>query len=445
MLRVPRSGGVARVASYPNIDSVVWTGADSVPALDRVLAFDAEAGSISAVVSARNAPLWIDLRVGRVVRPVVKQPLRNVVSVDGESIFAIGSDGVIVRFTPTGNWPFKAPVPPRAVFPQSNGSLLILAGRGAGARIWRMRPPDDQITDSVMLADAASGASAPLGDRVYFRTGPRTLVGIHARTLQRGNSITFDHAVTNIVATPSGDRFYVAADSANELGIVARFQDRVVGKVTMPGRVRDLRVDPFGRYILARAATGDSVWIVSVGADRVIGTIHTAWRGDLPFVAPDGAVALQSGNDVAFVDPQTMREVNRASGGAADFWYPFVWSGFRPRSAGLDAPASFSSDSDTVAVMPPTTVDSAKPSTPTPVDTLKNGFTVSFAALLDESKAREQAAQISVDGQTARVVTTVTDGIAIYRVVLGPYASRDEAERIGRASGKSYVVYAGSP
>jgi hypothetical protein len=445
MLRVPRSGGVARVTSYPNIDSVVWTGTDSVPALDRILAFDAEAGSISAVISARNAPLWIDLRVGKVVRPVVKQPLRNVVSVDGESIFAIGSDGVIVRFTPTGNWPFKAPVPPRAIFPQVNGSLLILAGRSAGARIWRMRPPDDQITDSVMLANATNGASAPLGDRVYFLTGPRTLVGIHARTLQRGTPITFDRAVTNLVATPSGDRFYVTSDSSNELGIVARFQDRVVGQVTLPGRARDLRVDPFGRYILARAAKGDSVWIVSVGTDRVIGTIHTPWRGDLPLVAPDGAVVLQTGNDVAFVDPQSMREVNRAVGGAADFWYPFVWGGFRPRSAALDTPAAFSSDSDSVAVIAPVVADSAKTSTSTPVDTLKNGFTVSFAALLDEAKAREQAAQISVDGQTARVVTTVTDGTAVYRVVLGPFPTRDDAERVGRASAKAYVVYAGSP
>lgn len=444
MLRVPRSGGVARVTSYPNIDSVVWTGTDSVPALDRVLAFDAEAGAIAAA-NRRNAPLWIDLRVGRVTVPVVKAPVRNLISVDGEAIFAIGSDGAIVRFTPTGNWTHKAPLPPRAIFPQSNGSVLILAGRAANARIWRMRPPENRFTDSVMLADATNGVSAPLGDRVYFLTGPKTLVGIHARTLQQGNPITLDRAVASLVATPSGDRFYATSDSGNSLGIVARFSDRVAGRVTLPGRPRELRVDPFGRYILARAATGDSVWIVSVGADRVIGTIQTTWRSDLPFVAPDGAVAMQSGDDVAFVDPESMREVRRAAGGASDFWYAFVWGGFRPRSASLDTPASFAADSDTVAIIPPTVVDSTQPQTAAPVDTVKSGFTVSFAALLDETRAREQAAQITVEGQTARVVTTVTDGTAVYRVVLGPFPTREEADRIGRASAKAYVVYAGSP
>jgi cell division protein FtsN len=33
----------------------------------------------------------------------------------------------------------------------------------------------------------------------------------------------------------------------------------------------------------------------------------------------------------------------------------------------------------------------------------------------------------------------------VYRVVLGPYATRDEAERVGRASGLSYYVMVASP
>jgi cell division protein FtsN len=50
-----------------------------------------------------------------------------------------------------------------------------------------------------------------------------------------------------------------------------------------------------------------------------------------------------------------------------------------------------------------------------------------------------------VNGQTARVVTSLTNGMAIYRVVLGPYPTRDEADRVGRGSGQSYYVYAGTP
>ena len=48
-------------------------------------------------------------------------------------------------------------------------------------------------------------------------------------------------------------------------------------------------------------------------------------------------------------------------------------------------------------------------------------------------------------GATPRLVTTTRDGVTIYRVVIGPFTTRDEAERIARTSGKSYWVYEGAP
>jgi cell division protein FtsN len=70
---------------------------------------------------------------------------------------------------------------------------------------------------------------------------------------------------------------------------------------------------------------------------------------------------------------------------------------------------------------------------------------VSFAAILDEQRARAAAAGITVEGQTARVVTSQANGTTIYRIILGPYATREQAERIGRESGKSYWVFQGAP
>jgi hypothetical protein len=163
----------------------------------------------------------------------------------------------------------------------------------------------------------------------------------------------------------------------------------------------------------------------------------------LPFVAPDGVVATIVGPDIAFIDPVAMKETRHVADGASDFWYPFVWLGFHPRNSALDQPASFAHDSDTAIVSSP------KPLPPPParvvVDSAKIGFTVSFAVLLDAAKAQAQASKIVVDGNTARVVTGVTDGTAVYRVVLGPYPTRDQAERVGRSSGQNYYIYAGTP
>ena len=114
--------------------------------------------------------------------------------------------------------------------------------------------------------------------------------------------------------------------------------------------------------------------------------------------------------------------------------------------AALDQPAKFPTDSDTTVAPPVTSPAETTAAHPSPVvDSAISGFSVSFAALLDEAKAREQASRIVVQGQTARVVTSVTSGTAIYRVVLGPYRTRAEADQVGRASGLSYVVYPGTP
>lgn len=450
MLRVPRSGGAPRVTAFPNIDSTVWRGTEKVPALDRVLAFDAEEGLVAAV-DGRGLPLWIDLRTGTVTSTGRGKP-HGLISVDGSTIYGIGADGAVARFTPPGNWTYKPAQPASAVFPQTSGQVLILTGRGAATRLHRMHPPETKLLDSLDLPDVAMGTGAPLGDRIYFVGQRRTLTGIRARTLGKGSPITLDHGVADMATTPSGDRFYVITDSSSDFSVVDPFQDRVTATLRLPGRPRALRVDPFGRYVLVQAASGDSVWVVSIGTDKVIGTVRSAWRGDLPFVAPDGSIAVIQGTDVAFVDATSLRALRRAKDGASDFWYAFTWSGLRTRPPTVDTLSEIPNDSDTAThiAQPPrpqsdTTPRASATSPSPPRDSARVGFTVSFAVLLNEAKARELAGKINVDGKPARVVTGVNDGTAVYRVVLGPYMAREEAERVGRASGQTYYVYAGTP
>jgi cell division septation protein DedD len=450
LLRVPRAGGVARVTSYPNIDSTAWTGTDAAPPLDRILAFDPDAGLIAAV-DTRGLPVWLDLRVGSVTLPHLRGGLHGITSIDGSTIFAVGDDGAVLRFTPAGSWLFKPPAPAHSVFPLSGGNLLIVGGSRGNERLWRVRPPATKILDSLTLPETApgAGAAAPFADRVYLATSNRTLLGLRARRLSSTRSIELDHTIADIVATPSGDRFYVITDSSNRVNIVDQYQDRLSGTIDLAGRPRDLRVDPFGRFLLVRAAKGDDVWVVSVGTNQVVGTIHSVWRGDVPFVAPDGAIAASDGRDVTFLDRSTFQPTQRAVGGASDFWYAFLWNGLRARAVTLDKPVEFPTDSP--ATLPPPrpvvreTVVAPAPAPQHAADSTKIGFTVSFAAVLNETVAREQAAKIVVDGHQARIVTGTTSGMTVYRVVLGPYQTREEAERVGRASGLSYVVIVGSP
>jgi cell division protein FtsN len=73
------------------------------------------------------------------------------------------------------------------------------------------------------------------------------------------------------------------------------------------------------------------------------------------------------------------------------------------------------------------------------------GWIVSFAAYVSEPPARTRAAAITVEGQRARVVTGQTNGTTVYRVILGPYPTKADAERVGRESHESFWVYEGNP
>ena len=90
-------------------------------------------------------------------------------------------------------------------------------------------------------------------------------------TTSRRNSVSG----SAIVATPSGDRAYVTTDSVPVVFVIDPYQNRVLARADLPGRARDLRIDPFGRYLFIRAATGDSVWVMSVGTNRVVETVRS--------------------------------------------------------------------------------------------------------------------------------------------------------------------------
>ena len=443
VLRAPKTGGAPRVFGYPRVDSLVWASTDPAPTPAEVLAFDDNNGSL-AYTDTRGRPVLLELRLGTIAVASAKK-LTGLASADGASIYGMTDKGDVVRITPTGEWTYKPPQPANAVFPQPDGALLISVGAGAKRKLLKIIPPESRIRDSVAFPVASRTARSQISDRLYLAVDSG-LVVLRTRTMDWAPPIKLDEPIAVMAATPSGDRVFVLTQSRNAISVVDRYRERVTAKVELPGKADDLRVDPFGRYLLARATAGDSIWVVAIGTQRLIGSVRGAWRNDLPFVGSDGAVAVASGNDVVFYDGETLKAKSRVRGAANEFWYPLVWDGFRPRSASLDEPVRFDTavvgKTDSAVADSAVTVDTATTVTDTAA---AQGFIVSFAAFLAEDRAKELAARIRVGGENARVVARQRGDATIYRVVLGPFLTREEADRAGKESGQSYWVFEGLP
>ena len=468
LIRLPRKGGTVRAYLYPRLDSAVWTG--HTTSVDRVLGFDPEGGAL-AIIDAKGEPARVDLRLGESAIST-RSKLTSLTAPYGTDIYGVDDAGTVVRLTRSEDWKFTPPYPARAVFPQSDGSIVIDAQHGNDAVLWLMHPPDTRLRDTVTLPITMRSVHAQVGDRVYVATDT-ALVGVRGRDLSEVPAIRVRGHIVALAPTPSGDRIYVATSGDSSLAVVDRYTDKVATTIQLPGEISDLRMDGLGRYVIVRPARGDSAWVIAVATNHVVGSVRTKWTEDLPATAPDGAIALNSGRDVIFVDGETLQAVRTIAGGASDFWYFTFWNGFRPRAAGMDQPVSFAtadtaaSDSaqlapdstqaaktDTASVPRPAPPVAAAPQparpqptlpAPAPTASAAGPFTVSFAALLNEAKAHALADSISVSGTRARVVPSQRAGTTIYRVVLGPYPNRAAAEQIGRDSKRSYWVFPGQP
>jgi hypothetical protein len=208
VLRAPRDGGKVRAYVYPRLDSLIWSSASATPALSRILAFDQEAGSL-AYIGRDGLPGRLELRSGD-AGPAVKVRFASLSSSDGWAIFGVAANGdSVMRLTPSGSWSFSPKEQVEAAIPQRDGSLVLVTDGRGGTRVLRLRPPEEQITESVTLPHLARVEPTQVGDRIYFRVDSG-LIGVRTRDLTRVPAVAFSAPIRDLVPTPSADRIFVA-------------------------------------------------------------------------------------------------------------------------------------------------------------------------------------------------------------------------------------------
>ncbi|HEX5964188.1 MAG TPA: SPOR domain-containing protein [Gemmatimonadales bacterium] len=417
VLRIPREGGVARLYRVPALDSAAWKPADKLPPVERPLGADPEQG-LAFVLDRKNNVVALDLDTRR-VRTYLENIRYATLGPDG-ALYAVDTASSVVQLVR------RTPVRFRS---KLQGKPTQLHGTMEGALVARLggdRPAleylgSDQAPTSIPLPQGQVAASF-LGDLVAVAADTAVvLYAAQRRTEPRTIPISGDARA--VIFSPSGHRIYVARAAAPLL-VLDRFDGTQLREVELPGPARDLRGDIYGRWLLVRPEQGDSLWVIDVGTGKYTGAVAARWTDDLPVVAPPNTLLLRRGPDLVALDLSApgFTEVGRIPGGASDFWLPIAWQ------PAQDTELPFAADSAALAAAD---TGPARPNVYLQVSSSQN-----------PAWANELSAKLGAAGLPASVLSPRRAG-ELYRVVLGPYATREQAEATGRKIGMpSFVVTA---
>ncbi len=221
-----------------------------------------------------------------------------------------------------------------------------------------------------------------------------------------------------IVFSASGHQIFVTT-SGGLLIWFDRFTGARLGSAPV-GQVGQMRVGRLGRYLFIQQSGVDSVHVFDIHQDRLVSKLGTRWTNSIPSVAPNGTVLVRDENDILALDPNTFAETGRVSGGAADLWAVAAWTPVQPVS-----------QRQAVEAVDEEYLDGDGP------------LYVQVSSSQNEAWAQELATGLSRAGLAASVLSP-EDKEQLYRVVLGPFSTRDEAESAGRTLGRPYWIFSPS-
>jgi hypothetical protein len=211
----------------------------------------------------------------------------------------------------------------------------------------------------------------------------------------------------------SGHRV-VSVDSTGLLTVIERFELDIIDTLRLAALPSDVRVDPRGRVLLA-AGGDDTVHVVSLAPLAVVGTVRSSWDADLPAVTGDGSVLVRQDDAVAAIDPVSGEVRGDVEVRASDRWLVADWD---PRRPGLELAAEAATDA------------------PTPGQLIY----VQVSSSHNPIWAEDFAANLRRAGVVAAVLPPEDDD-ELYRVVLGPHATREAAEATAQRLGLPFWIF----
>ena len=417
-IRLAARGGIPRLYRLPSLTEVPDALRGRLPPVERVVGVDPEAAFLY-VRTAKHELLALDLESSR-ADTVATDVEQATLGPDG-TLFAVDAKKKVVSLARRARlaWPQPLSGVPRDLFGAADQRIVAVVAQDpprlvtAGA---------DQPPASRTLELGGDVAATRWGDLVAVASDSGvTLIDPLGR---RGVAFVpiADHPRA-LAFSPSGHRIYVALRGGLGLAVIDRYAHEELDGVALPSAAATIRIDPLGRWLLARPPVGDTAWVVDLPIKRLAGGFATTWRLDLPVVTPNGSLLARQGPDVVAVTPDSLALRGRVAGGAADLWAVTSWL---PRGG-----------SRYTAQAAPVTAagDSVGPEGP---------LYVQVSVSQNQDWSQRLAQELGRAGLPAKVLAPATTDEG-YRVVLGPYPTREVAEGIGRKLGRPYWIYQPQP
>lgn len=415
VLRLPREGGLARLYRVPALDSAPWKAADPLPPMAAPVGADAEQGLVF-ILDRKNNVVALDLDTRR-VRTSLENIRYATLGPDG-ALYAVDTGSTVTQLVRRAPVRFRAKLQgkPTEIHGTIDGALL--------ARIGGNRPAleflgSDQAPTSTELPEGQMAATF-LGDLVAVAADSAVIL-YSPQNKSKPRLITVEGDARAVQFSPSGHRIYIARAAAPLL-VIDRFEGIQLREIPLPGPARALRADMFGNWLMVRPQEGDSVWVIDVGSGKYAGTTTARWTEDLPAVAPPRSLLVRRGTDLVALDLSKpgFPESGRVKDGAADFWLPIDWHPAQEEELPTEADSAALASADT---------GPARPTVYLQVSSSQN-----------PAWANELSDKLKAAGLPAAVLGPHRAGEP-FRVVLGPYATREQAEETGRKLGMpSFVV-----
>lgn len=413
VLRLPRTGGAPTVYRLPQLTDAEWVKSGDFPPLSQVIGADLDQRVVFAF-GADNQIVALDLETGK-VRSYLTAVRNAILGPDGVLYTVDDSNRVtqIARRTPT-RFADHLLGKPSAMFGTLGDQLLALVPGGGNQLIILSL---DEPMRKVGLP-AGKAAATMWGDLVAI-AADSALVLYDPAGEPPIRTIEIDDHAREVVFSASAHRIYVSRDRG-PLVEIDRFTDQILREIDLPGRAGALRRDTYGRWLLVRPGTADSVWLVDLSTGRYVADWQTEWSNDLPTVAGTSTLLLKQRSDIVAynLDAQDWPEVGRVKGGAADLWLPIAWT----PEGGTRIPRS-----DSVVTAAADTTPEAK-------------VFLQVSSSQNPDWADDLANKLKEAGLNASVLKPRREGDA-FRVVLGPYDSRETAEAEGRKLGRPFFIY----